>query len=86
MVLVSTHDIELTKLLQEGFDLYFFQESVAGEALSFDYQLNKGTLMNSNAIKLLEVCGYPKKITDEARVLAAELRDEKTGYIAPVEN
>lgn len=79
LVLVSTHDIELTKLLQHGFDLYFFQESIADKALAFDYKLKKGTLEKSNAIKILEIAGYPITITDEAKRLAERIKDEKTG-------
>ena len=79
MVLVSTHDIELTKLLQEGFDLYFFQESITDKTLSFDYKIKKGTLEKSNAISILEIVGYPKVITEEARALAEKLKNEKTG-------
>ena len=80
LVLVSTHDIELTKLLKSGFDLYFFQESIVDESLSFDYKIKKGILERSNAISILELSGYPKEITDSARVLASKLRIEKTGH------
>lgn len=80
MVLVSTHDIELTKLLSGGFDLHFFQESIANQSLSFDYILKKGTLEKSNAINILEIVGYPKSITDEAKKLALKIKNEKTGF------
>ena len=79
MILVSTHDIELTKLLNSGFDLYYFQESVSDNQLVFDYKIQKGTLQKSNAIRLLEITGYPKTITDEARKMAVKLVEEKTG-------
>jgi DNA mismatch repair ATPase MutS len=81
LVLVSTHDIELTKLLKEGFDLYYFQENIADSTLAFDYKLNKGVLKKSNAIKILELSGYPLSITDEARELAGRLVSEKTGHV-----
>jgi len=79
LVLVSTHDIELTKMLRTGYDLYYFQENITDQTLSFDYQLKKGTLQKSNAIKILEISGYPTKITEEAKSLAKKLVDEKTG-------
>ncbi len=79
IVLVSTHDIELTKLLQEGYDLYFFQESIHEQNLAFDYRLKKGALQKSNAIKILEIAGYPNSITQEAKELANILVNEKTG-------
>lgn len=79
LILVSTHDIELTKMLNDGFDLYYFQESITDNSLSFDYQLKKGILRKSNAIKILEITGYPTSITKEAMALANKLADEKTG-------
>lgn len=77
MVLVSTHDIELTKLLQEGFDLYFFQETIDNKNLSFDYRIKKGILEQSNAIKILEIVGYPQDIVNEAKKIAAKIQDKK---------
>jgi len=82
-VLVSTHDIELTKLLEQGYDLYFFQESIKDESLSFDYKLKKGVLEKSNAISILELVGYPDIITDSARTLAKQLKHEKTVKTSP---
>lgn len=82
LVLVSTHDIELTKLLQEGFDLYFFQEGIKDQVLSFDYKVKKGSLKESNAIKILEIAGYPASVTTEARRLALKIKDEKTGHLS----
>ena len=77
LVLVSTHYVELTKLLEEGFDLYFFQESISGRMLIFDYKIQKGILEKSNAIAILEIVGYPNTITDEAKRLAEKIKDEK---------
>lgn len=80
LVLVSTHDIELTKLLKSGFDLYHFQESITDKTLSFDYKLRKGSLERSNAIDILEIAGYPKEIINEAKKLALQIQKEKTGH------
>jgi len=78
IVLVSTHDIELTQLLSQAYDLYYFQERIENETLSFDYQLRKGALKKKNAIKILEIAGYPSSIISEAKRLAEELEKEKT--------
>lgn len=80
LVLVSTHDVELTKLLREGFDLYFFQESISDASLSFDYKIKKGNLDRSNAINILEIAGYPKAIVEESKRLASQIQKEKTGH------
>lgn len=78
MVLVSTHDIELTQLLTPAYDLYYFQERIENETLSFDYQLRKGALEKKNAIKILEIAGYPTSVISEAKRLAEQLEKEKT--------
>jgi len=77
LVLVSTHDIELTSFLQEEYDLYYFQESVANENLTFDYQLKQGELKEKNAIKILELAGYPKSVVEEAKILADKIEQNK---------
>jgi len=80
IILVSTHDIELTTLLSEGFDLHYFQESIEAETLSFDYKLKKGALQKKNAIRILEIAGYPKEVIAEAQELSVHFEKEKTGW------
>lgn len=70
IVFVSTHDIELAALLQNEFDLYHFAEDVENDVLVFDHKLKTGPLQTRNAIKLLELYGYPAEVTEEARVIA----------------
>ena len=67
-VMVATHDLELTKLLQpEAFKLYHFTESVEGNMLHFDHTLKKGPLKTRNAIKILEINGYPQEIIEHSK-------------------
>ena len=66
IVFVSTHDIELTELL-EGYDLFHFSETVEREELFFDHKLKNGKLKTRNAIKILELYNYPKEIIEEAK-------------------
>ncbi len=67
-VLVSTHDIELTELLvNNGYELYHFSEKIEKDKLLFDHKLKKGKLKTRNAIKILELYGYPKEIISDAR-------------------
>ena len=80
LVLVSTHDIELTELLDEHFDLYYFQESIENQSLSFDYTLKQGALKNKNAIAILELAGYPDKVIQEAKTIATKFEKEKLLY------
>ena len=79
IVLVATHDIELTRLLSQEYESYYFQESVDESSLNFDYKLRKGEIKKLNAIKIMEISGYPISIVNEARELAEKLEKEKTG-------
>lgn len=68
----ATHDIELTELLQEEFDNYHFEESVQNGDISFNYCLQAGKASSRNAIRLLELMGYPEEITNRAFRLAEQ--------------
>ena len=79
IVLVSTHDIELANMLEEEYDLQYFQEGIDDGVLSFDYKIKKGKLKNKNAINIMAAAGYPASIISEAQRLANSLEDEKMG-------
>lgn len=66
IVFVSTHDIELASLLKDEYDLYHFCENVENGVLSFDYKLKPGPVTERNAIRILEICGYPQGVVQEA--------------------
>lgn len=67
IVLVSTHDIELTELLtKENYDLYHFREEIRDKKLLFDYKLHKGRLTTRNALEILKLYGYPEEIIKDA--------------------
>ncbi len=68
IVMVSTHDLELTDLLKEkNFDLYHFSETIENERLTFDYRIKPGKPTSGNAIKILELYDYPSEVTENAR-------------------
>ncbi|PCH54344.1 MAG: DNA mismatch repair protein MutS [Flavobacteriaceae bacterium] len=68
IVLVSTHDIELTDLLEkENYELHHFSENIENDELFFDHKLKTGKLKTRNAIKILELYKYPTEIITEAR-------------------
>ncbi|MEJ7645544.1 MAG: DNA mismatch repair protein MutS [Chryseolinea sp.] len=71
IVVVSTHDIELANMLLEEYDLYHFTEVIEGDQLKFDHKLKAGILKTTNAIKILELSGYPVEIIEEAKAIAA---------------
>lgn len=65
-VLVATHDLQLTEILNHEYANYHFREKVCVEGLEFDYKLHPGPSTTRNAIALLEFVGYPKSIIEKA--------------------
>lgn len=60
--IVATHDLELTEIVDEDYECYYFTEDVDDEGLRFDYLIRKGVSPTRNAIKLLKFLGYPEEI------------------------
>lgn len=75
LVFVSTHDIELTDLLTDEYELYHFSEVVDQDSnsIDFDYKLKNGRLKHRNAIRILQINHYPSDIIDEAMQLSQQL-------------
>lgn len=71
VVVASTHDPELNRLLAATFDSYHFSEVLDGNQARFDYQLRKGPCTKRNAIRLLALAGYPLEIVAQAERLSA---------------
>lgn len=67
VVFASTHDIELTSLLAGQYSLYHFCETISDDKLSFDYLLKPGPVTERNAIRIIELYGYPAEVVEEAR-------------------
>ncbi len=78
LVMVSTHDLELTQFLQNGFVLYHFQEQIENEELFFDYKLKQGILQQRNAIRILELAKFPPEVIREAERVSQILEEEKS--------
>jgi DNA mismatch repair ATPase MutS len=72
LVFAATHDIELTQILENEYSNYHFQERIEDNEILFDYKLYKGKAISKNAIKLLNMMGYPKEIIVSAENAAEE--------------
>jgi DNA mismatch repair ATPase MutS len=70
IVFVSTHDIELAGLLKNTYELHHFTEMVEDGRVQFDYKLKSGELKTRNAIRILEINGYPEEIIAEAKEIS----------------
>jgi hypothetical protein len=69
-VFVSTHDIELTTLLEkEHYKLYHFSEAIEKNNLFFDHKIKEGKLTTRNAIRILDIYEYPAEIIKDAKAV-----------------
>ncbi|GAB3932060.1 MutS-related protein [Larkinella terrae] len=78
LVFVSTHDVELTGYLKDTYDLYHFTEIVEDDKIVFDYKLKQGDLKTRNAIRILELNGYPPDVIREASELSEQISRAKS--------
>ena len=74
IVIVASHDMELSTMLQKEYDLYHFTDTIENDQLHFDHKIKPGQLRTRNAIKILELSNYPKDIIDEAKLLSQTLK------------
>ncbi|WP_338062471.1 MutS-related protein [Sporosarcina limicola] len=70
MNIIASHDIELTEMARSAYTNYHFRESIENGKVLFDYTVHLGPSETRNAIKLLEILGYPESVTDKANTLA----------------
>ncbi len=66
----ATHDIELTSLLRDLYDIYHFEGDVTDNDVHFDYKIKEGPATTRNAIKLLGVLGYDNRVVTDAQSMA----------------
>ena len=64
LIFATTHDLELTELVENSYSNFHFLEKITEEGISFNYKLIKGPSTTRNAIKLLRHVGYPNEIAD----------------------
>lgn len=76
IILASTHDNEITTLLQDKYDLYYFSEKVADTQMEFDYKLKKGVDRDGNAIKILKLYKYPDSVIAMAERLRLNYKNK----------
>lgn len=65
LAVVATHDIELTDILKDKYNLFYFTEDIDKEGMVFDYKLKQGVCRTRNAVKLLKFLNYPEEIIEK---------------------
>ena len=78
--LVTTHDVELHKLLANEFVMHHFSEQIEDGRHFFDYRIQDGPTKSRNAIRLLELKGYPDHVVQEAYLLAEKFVESGSFY------
>ena len=78
LVVVATHDNELTDIMGDQCINWHFQEKVTQkDGVVFDYLLHQGPATSHNAIALLATMAYPEPLIKDARQLAADFERNK---------
>lgn len=72
----ATHDRELTELLKQEYDNYYFPEELKDGRFSFPYRLTPGKAQTGNAIRLLALVGYDDEIIEGASAQAQDFMKE----------
>lgn len=76
--LAATHDLELTRLLGREMDLYHFTEEISDDNVVFPYVIKEGVSDRTNAVRLLGMLGFDRKIVSSALDLVDTYK--KTGH------
>jgi len=71
LCIAATHDMELTKLLQDYRQVHF-REEITPQGMVFPYKLFEGVSDTRNAIRLLEQMGFPAEVITAADAMAGE--------------
>lgn len=77
LAFAATHDIELSYILEKSYENYHFEEEICEKDVKFNYLLRRGRATSRNAIALLEMIGYPRRVVEGAREAALDF--ERTG-------
>lgn len=66
LCVVASHDIELTELLKEDYQMLHFREEMSEGSITFDYVVHQGKATSRNAINLLQLLGFDDSIVKGA--------------------
>lgn len=69
LCMVASHDIELTKILENEYNNYHFSEQITDDGINFDYLLKQGPSQTRNAIKLLHFMDFDDGLVENAESL-----------------
>lgn len=61
-LLIATHDLELVYALKNRYDTYYFDSQVHEKDIVFPYKIRRGIVGKTNAIDLMELLDFQKKL------------------------
>lgn len=86
LCLLATHDLELTRLVSEekieGIAALHFRDEIDAGKMVFPYKAYRGVSSVHNALKLLELSGYPADLVQRARLFAEQQHPDAAGPAA----
>ncbi len=74
--MAATHDVELTRTLENDYDNYHFEEAMMEQDVVFSYKLKEGRATSCNAINLLENQGFDSKLIQNARKMVNKFEEQ----------
>lgn len=66
LCMAATHDLELAFMMDDIYENLHFTEQLSEGGISFDYKLRLGKSASRNAIKLLGIMGFDKRLVEDA--------------------
>ena len=66
LTVAATHDVTIAERTSDRYRLYYFTDRADATGLTFDYRIRPGIVASRNAIRLLELIGYPRDIIERA--------------------
>lgn len=75
IILSSSHEQQLINFINDKYDLYHFSEIIIDGELQFDYKLRSGTSKEGNAIKILQILGYPQEIINYSHNIVKQIKN-----------
>lgn len=77
LCVAASHDMELTKILEEDYENYHFTEQITNREILFDYLIKPGPSKSKNAVRLLSFMNFDSSIIQGAESMVKQF--EETG-------
>lgn len=66
LTIAATHAVDVAHRMRDRYAVFYFTDDADSNGLIFDYHIKEGVVATRNAIKLLELIGYPDEVIQDA--------------------